>query len=380
MIKKLGITVLLASTLLLAACGESGVSLSGKTSTKVDSSLSSTSVTEEEALQALADGLSIMEYDTIGLTAGIDGTFDLEFTNVATQTEINQEEMTVTQAVTKYDIAVEAHNFLAQAKLGDLVLDQEGNIPLQDAYIEGTMTGDLGIDVRTDTTILVNGVAIEGGGGTTTFVIPVTTFNEAVHIKDEYVYLDISDEAITALGGVNDGTLSNKMLLPCPPGTMDLSFLGEIKAQAPALLEEFIQNEGTLGATCTKNSENIYNMHFVFSGEMMMEMVVAYIMSVYGVVQSPTTTSGMPTMEDSIRELLKDLEFGELIADLSYSEAGDYFALDLQNLVVTGEIDLQTGTDPLTIDADLDLSLIYEPGVEVDTNWTPEGDYTSPAM
>ena len=85
-------------------------------------------------------------------------------------------------------------------------------------------------------------------------------------------------------------------------------------------------------------------------------------------------------MEDSIRELLKDLEFGELTADLSYSEAGDYFALDLQNLVVTGEIDLQTGTDPLTIDADLDLSFIYEPGVEVDANWTPEGDYTSPAM
>ena len=192
MIKKLGITVLLASTLLLAACGESGVSLSGKTSTKVDSSLSSTSVTEEEALQALADGLSIMEYDTIGLTAGIDGTFDLEFTNVATQTEINQEEMTVTQAVTKYDIAVEAHNFLAQAKLGDLVLDQEGNIPLQDAYIEGTMTGDLGIDVRTDTTILVNGVAIEGGGGTTTFVIPV----------DEKALLPIT---VTALPSICDG-------------------------------------------------------------------------------------------------------------------------------------------------------------------------------
>ena len=382
--KKLGISVLLAGALLLAACGE-GTSSSEDRKSNQASSLLSSSVEEGETLDALAHALEAMEYDTLALTLGIDGTLDLDMTTVTSSLSgvAGSGEMSVTDVYTNYVVGIAADGFRATSRLADLTLDEQGTASLKDTYMEAAMEGGLGFDLRVDTTVFRDGTEVEEAGSSTSIAIPETTFDEEIHIKDGSIYLDFSEEGLAALQELNIATLEEKMLLPCPERVLDLSFLSDLKEQGPAVIAEIAAGTD-LGAACTLDGEGRYNIHMSFSGAKLREMAVQYYMFVLGVAASDPTTSQdsamTSMMEESIRELLKNLEFGGLDLDLAFSADGDYFALDVHNLAISGSIDPQTGTDPILIDADLDLSFAFEPGAEVDTGWTPEGTYVQPEM
>lgn len=384
--KKLGISALLAGALLLAACGE-GASSSEDRKSNQASSLLSSSVEEGETLDALAAALEAMEYDTLALTLGIDGTLDLDMTTVMSSSSgiAGSDEMSVTDVYTNYVVRIAADGFRTTSRLADLTLDEQGSTALKDIYMEAAMEGSLGFDLLVDTTVFRDGTEVEEAGNSTSMAIPETTFDEEIHLKDGSIYLDFSEAGLAALQELNTATLERKMLLPCPEGVLDLSFLADIKEQGPTFIAELNRRLGyDLGAEFTINGEGRYNIHMDFSGAELREMAVQYYMYVLGVAASEPTTSQdsamTSMMEESIRELLKDLEFGGLGLDLAFSRDGDYFAIDVHNLAISGSIDPQTGTDPILIDADLDLSFAFEPGVEVDTGWTPEGTYVQPAM
>lgn len=384
--KKLGISVLLAGALLLAACGE-GASSSDDRKSNQASTLLASSVEEGATLDALGEALEAMEYDTLALTLGIDGTLDLDMTTVMSSSSgvAGSDEMSVTDVYTNYVVGIAADGFRATSRLADLTLDEQGTASLKDIYMEAAMEGGLGFDLRVDTSVFRDGTEVEEAGSSTSMAIPETTFDEEVHLKDGSIYLDLSEEGLAALQELNTATLERKMLLPCPEGILDLSFLSDLKEQGPSFIEQINRRFGhDLGAEFTVNGEGRYNIHMDFTGAELREMAVQYYMFVLGVAASGPATSQdsvmTSMMEESIRELLNGLEFGGLGLDLAFSADGDYFALDVHNLAISGSIDPQTGTDPILIDADLDLSFVFEPGAEVDTGWTPEGTYLQPEM
>lgn len=313
-----------ASALLLIACGGNGPSAEFNGVTVTD---------PNEVVNALNSALS-----NIDLAKGLSVSLETDGQSMATTTDSSSMQIESTSTL-EYDVKLDA-------KVAGL--KQNEAFPTGDIYVDAGLTGSasLSVDMSSAGEKLMN----------TAFDIP--SLDEQLHIKDNVLYVDISDGAADAIGDLMaavSGSAGTQMQVPQKismelgastiDGIMIPDTLGEYEETIRQMLEP---NAVSFAALEVEKKDGVYNIKMDVNAR----EYNAFMEEMYG--NSVSTAGEFPTLANDCSATLR---FNEEGTELYYFMDG---------------FDLSVGDESRNVVNSLVLSVAIE---DVSASWTPGDGY-----
>ena len=379
--------------MLLAACGPTEPS----TPPAVE-------LTKEDAMAALEGAVGKLDLDSFDAGLEIDG--HVKLVQDAFVVENGSLDPTDPAAETfpvySYsNMAFEFDTLKVDAHLDHLPGDTTGTTVSDPLYVAATIKGGIKLDVvshhynhNTDEVVEEYGYADDYGihyitaAATETSIGPLT-LDEAIHVKEGNVYLDLTEGLMRAAleeftGGQQlpeelptqlliPGAIDDTVHIPTNYGETLLPLVKEL----PAALEDFES-----ATVAYKLAEDLYSMEVAFDGEAFkadMAYLIAYN-TVFTIMPDgqPVDSAMLEQVMASIEAMFEDLTIADFQIALSYKEDGSYLGLEVAGLTAKGAIDTSvlSGTEgTMDIDVDLDMKLALEGGTEAQDDWVPGEGY-----